>query len=291
MLQLAHVVQTAFTLSAAALSELQHQHFTVVRDFVPPAVVSTLVQDVALLHAQAQHPQAHSMRLPLPCRAAPSPLPRAPLLAHAVRRPPHSPQAQPTAVPVPAAFACPCHAVRTARCSSVYVVHAVRMQSTSCSAHAVHMPRTCNGSTHRTASRSATKSQSVTHHLTPSRELMTHTLTLLRTASPSATKKTKRTAIDDASSVTSTRRQPLRCSLGMALCPKHHRHHRAARAQPIPLASSMRPKRLVGRGWPHLGAASGSLCRWRSLLGAILVETKPWLDQPCFRPRDPYLLC
>ena len=144
MLQLAHVVQTAFTLSAAALSELQHQHYTVVRDFVPPAVVSTLVQDVALLHAQAQHPQAHSMRLPLPCHAAPSPLPCAPLLAHAVRRPPHSPQAQPTAVPVPAAFACPCRgAVRTARCSGVYVVH-VYMQSAPCSAHAVHMQCACS---------------------------------------------------------------------------------------------------------------------------------------------------
>ena len=141
MLQLAHVVQTAFTLSAAALSELQHQHYTVVRDFVPPAVVSTLVRDVALLHAQAQHPQAHSMRLPLPCHAAPSPLPCAPLLAHAVRRPPHSPQAQPTAVPVPAAFACPCRgAVRTARCSSsvrgACSVQAEHIVQCACSAHA-----------------------------------------------------------------------------------------------------------------------------------------------------------
>ena len=131
MLHLAHVVHTAFTLSAAALSELQHQHYTVVRDFVPPAVVSTLVNDVALLHAQAQHPQAHSMRLPLPCRAAPSPLPCAPLLAHAVRRPPHSPQAHPTAVPVPAAFACPCRVCR----QDCTVQQCVRG---TCSAHAEH---------------------------------------------------------------------------------------------------------------------------------------------------------
>ena len=52
MLPLAHAVQTAFSLPAAALSELQRQHYTVVPDFVPPAVVSTLVKDVALLHAQ-----------------------------------------------------------------------------------------------------------------------------------------------------------------------------------------------------------------------------------------------
>ena len=52
MLPLAHVVHTAFTLPAAALSELQRQHYTVVRNFVPPAVVSTLVKDVALLRAQ-----------------------------------------------------------------------------------------------------------------------------------------------------------------------------------------------------------------------------------------------
>ena len=52
MLQLAHVVQTALTLPAAALSDLQRKHYAVIPNFVPPALVSSLVKDVALLHEQ-----------------------------------------------------------------------------------------------------------------------------------------------------------------------------------------------------------------------------------------------
>ena len=117
MLPLAHVVHTAFTLPAAALAELQRQHYTVVRNFVPPAVVSTLVKDVALLRAQV-------------CRVSQV----------------KNIDARGAAVYCCMPYTCSAHAVRM-RCACS--VHAVRMPRTCSTASSLC---TCTGSTRRTAS-------------------------------------------------------------------------------------------------------------------------------------------
>ena len=56
---------------------------------------------------------------------------------------------------------------------------------------------------------------------------------------------------------------------GMVPCGEQGRYGRPAR-----------PKRLICRGWPHLGAAPGTLWCWLSPLGATTSLAQPrW---PCF---------